>query len=158
MKTYLIYFLIIELACFTSHAQQVVSSSGNYYNNYSGSISYTVGEPIIETFSEENYILTQGFQQSNLIVTAINELPGLNFEISVYPNPATEIVKLKIGKESSARMQYMLYDLNGKLLLQNKLAGIETEIPFNDFSPSEYLLIVFDQDKEVMSFKIVKIW
>jgi len=76
------------------------------------------------------------------VVTALDELPGLDFEISAFPNPATEIVKLKIIKESIAGMQYFLYDMNGNLVLQNRIEGAETEIPFTDLSPAEYILKV----------------
>lgn len=141
----------------TTNAQEVISTAGNSYSNTNGSISYTIGEPVIETFAGENNILTQGFQQGNLVVTAIDELPGLDFEISAFPNPATEIVKLRIGKESVTGMQYMLYDMNGNLLMKNRLEGTVTEIPFGDFSPAEYILKVSNQDKELKSFRIVKI-
>jgi len=141
----------------TINAQEVNSAAGNSHSNTKGSISYTIGETVIETFTGENNILTQGFQQSNIVVTAIDELPGLKYEISVYPNPTTGVVKLRIGKESVSGMQYILYDMNGKLLMKNMLEGIETEVPFGDLSPAEYILEVSDQDKELKSFRIIKI-
>jgi len=153
----------IAIGCFiltgygTINAQELISTAGNSHSNTNGSISYTIGEPVIETFAGANNILTQGFQQSNLVVTAIDELPGLDFEISAFPNPATEIVKLRIGKESAIGMQYMLYDMNGNLLMKNRLEGTETKIPFSDLSAAEYILIVSNQDKELKSFRIVKI-
>ena len=160
-KFYSIIFHILFLYILTGYgnivAQEVVSSAGDSHINNNGSISYTIGEPVVETFTGENNILTQGFQQTNLVITAIDELPGLDFEISAFPNPASEIVKLRIGKESIAGMQYKLYDMNGNLLLQNRLEGAETEIPFSDLSPAEYILIISDQNKELKSFKIVKI-
>jgi hypothetical protein len=160
-KSYSIIIHILILSILSGYgkivAQEVVSSAGDSHSNANGSISYTIGEPVIETFTGENNILTQGFQQTNLMVTAIDELPGLDFEISAFPNPATEIVKIRIGKESIVGMQYMLYDMSGNLLLRNGLEGTETEIPFNDFSPAEYILRISDNSKEVKSFKIVKI-
>jgi hypothetical protein len=137
-------------------AQEVLTTAGDSYTNANGSVSYTIGEPVIETFTGGNNILTQGFQQTNLLVTSIDEFPGLDYEISAFPNPAAEFVKLKIGKENIAGMQYMLYDLNGNLLIKNTLEGTETEIPFIYLSPAEYILKVSDNNKEVKSFKIVK--
>ncbi len=160
-KPYSIIFHVLFLFILTGYgkiiAQEVVSSAGDSHSKANGSISYTIGEPVVETFTGENNILTQGFQQTNLVVSAIKELPGLDFEITASPNPASEIVKLKICKESIAGMQYTLYDMNGNLLLKNRLEGAETEIPFNDLAPAEYILIVSDEDKELKSFKIVKI-
>jgi hypothetical protein len=49
-------------------AQQVITSSGNYYTNSQGSLSVTVGEAVVNTVNNTsiNLILTQGFQQSTI--------------------------------------------------------------------------------------------
>jgi len=44
-------------------AQQVVSTTGGYYEGENLSLSWTVGESVIETFTTSEVILTQGFQQ-----------------------------------------------------------------------------------------------
>jgi hypothetical protein len=159
-KPYSIIFQILMLYILTGYgkitAQEVITTAGDLYSNANGSVSYTIGEPVIETFTGGNNILTQGFQQTNLMVTAIDELPGLDYGISVFPNPAVEFVKLKIGKENIAGMQYMLYDLHGNMLMKNMLEGTETAIPFIYLSPAEYILKVSDNSKEVKTFKIVK--
>ena len=46
-----------------TNAQQVIATSGGYYQNENISLSWTVGEPVIETFTAGDVILTQGFQQ-----------------------------------------------------------------------------------------------
>ncbi|MBE0637429.1 MAG: hypothetical protein IH598_02810 [Bacteroidales bacterium] len=45
------------------NAQQVIATSGGYYENDNISLSWTVGEPVIEIFTGGDVILTQGFQQ-----------------------------------------------------------------------------------------------
>jgi len=137
-------------------AQEVVGPAGDSHGNANGSVSSAISEPVPETFTGKNKILTQGFHKANLVVTLIDELPGLDFEISAFPNPAADIVKLQISNESIAWLQYKLYDINGNLYLQNRLGSSETEIPFGDLHPAEYILIVTDQNKEYKSFKIVK--
>jgi hypothetical protein len=89
MKSILKLLIFCWLLHFGSvlYAQQIVTTGGDYHQNSSGSISYTIGELAIETFSKTNNILTQGFHQTNLIAVAINELKGLDFEISAFPNP-----------------------------------------------------------------------
>lgn len=44
-------------------SQQVVTTCGNFDQSDSFSLSWTLGEPITETFSTGAFILTQGFQQ-----------------------------------------------------------------------------------------------
>nr|NQU92395.1 hypothetical protein [Bacteroidota bacterium] len=57
----------IAIACFafsiTSNAQQVIASAGGFYEGENISLSWTLGEPVIETFEGNGIILTQGFQQ-----------------------------------------------------------------------------------------------
>lgn len=44
-------------------AQQVIATSGNYHENAAGSIAYTIGEPVTETFVNTGNIVTSGMQQ-----------------------------------------------------------------------------------------------
>ncbi len=137
-------------------AQKVVATSGNDYKNTSGSISYTIGEPMISTYVGINNILTQGFHQTNLTVATLNELPTLNYKILAFPNPTTEMVNLKVENDNIERMQYQLYDMNGKLLYKKQLTENETEISFANLSNSTYFIKVFEGNKEVITFKIIK--
>jgi hypothetical protein len=137
-------------------AQQLVSTAGDFYQNDSGSLSFSFGELAIETFLSNNNILTQGFQQTNLVAVSIKELPGLDFEISVYPNPVKDIVMLKIPSDKLVGKQYKLYDSNGKLLQIKLLQETETEISFSSLTPATYFIKVGEGEKELKTFKIVK--
>ena len=77
----MIAFLLSGIAV---HAQELVSTAGSYGETSSGSLSWTIGEPVIETITNGTNTLTQGFQQSKLTVTAINELKVSGIELSVY--------------------------------------------------------------------------
>jgi len=65
MKNILLAVLAVAFtACvFNANAQQVIASSGAYYESENLSLSWTLGEPVIETFSNGDLTLTQGFQQ-----------------------------------------------------------------------------------------------
>ncbi|WP_340075629.1 T9SS type A sorting domain-containing protein [Leptobacterium sp. I13] len=85
MKKIIVPFLLFcFLFYFKTQAQslqpQVFSTSGEQYKNPSLLISWTIGEPFIETLKDtnNNYILTQGFQQPGnpLMVEAIVENIG----------------------------------------------------------------------------------
>ena len=53
----------------------VIASTGGFSSNANGSLSYTVGEmTMVQTFSANNNILTQGFQQPTNNVTGIIDL------------------------------------------------------------------------------------
>jgi len=138
-------------------AQQLVSTSGDYYQNSTGSLSVSVGELAIETFSNTNNILTQGFQQTNLVSVSIKELPDMGYQISVYPNPVLDFVVLKIPSENIVGKQYKLYDMNGKVLEIKLIEETETEISFSKLAPATYFIKVVEGVDELKTFKIVKL-
>lgn len=59
--------------------REVVASSGDYFAGPNSSISWTVGEIATETFTNGNFILTQGFQQPFGIV-----IHGIDLNVLVY--------------------------------------------------------------------------
>jgi hypothetical protein len=55
--------LAMLVATSTVYAQQIVATGGGTFQSENLTLSYTIGEPVIETFTGENLTLTQGFQQ-----------------------------------------------------------------------------------------------
>jgi hypothetical protein len=151
---FLIIFTI--LLAFKAEAQEVVSTSGEFSVAGSGSLSWTIGEAITETFSSGNITLTQGFQQSNLTITAIDEVAGLSFSITAFPNPATDNIYLMIDNKSLKNIGYQLFDTSGKLIVSAKIDEKESSISLNKFPPAVYLLKVTESDKPIKTFKVIK--
>ena len=77
-----------------SNAQQVIASSGGYFEGENISFSWTLGETVIETFEGGDIILTQGFQQPyNFYLSQIlNILAGWS-GISGYVDPVNKGVE-----------------------------------------------------------------
>ena len=91
--------------CGIIHAQSlsptVVSSSGGFYANSAGQLSFTVGEmTMVTTFFQTNNILTQGFQQPFDFGTAIPEPTKDGFAFGVFPNPSTGNIHLVLNTKS----------------------------------------------------------
>jgi len=150
------FILIILLNAFAVQAQQIITTTGDCQTNTSGSLSWTLGECVINTYTVTNIILTQGFQQSKLTATAIKEVPENLIEINAYPNPTADLVALKITTGSGQGVKYQLYDLYGKLLAEQKLVNSEAKISFNNLASGTYLLKIFNKDQELKVFKIIK--
>jgi len=127
-----VFTLILSLALMQAFGQtsaivmQVVSSSGGYYKDGTSglNISWTLGEPVIETLSNTgaNLMITQGFQQGNLfMVSAPNpELPALSFKL--YPNPAINKIWFEVNNQS-AKGDFMVevYDITGRKIISQNL-------------------------------------
>jgi len=154
--TYLISSGILLFWFSKISAQQVVANAGGSLQSTSGTISFTLGEVVIDTKSNANGAITQGFHQTKLIITAINNISNSDFGVIVYPNPTSNLVFLKVEKGNFKKINYSLYDANGKLLVNNVVTSSEVEIPFENYSPSVYYLKVNSEGKEVQTFKIVK--
>ncbi len=141
-----------------SIAQNVIPASGGNATGAGGSVSYSVGQVTYTTNNGTNGSVAQGVQQPYEIsvVTAIEEATGILLELSVYPNPATDFATLKTGNYEGENMNYLLFDINGKVLLQNKVEGSETMIPLSDLAKGTYFLKIIDKKRELKIFKIIK--
>jgi hypothetical protein len=137
-------------------SQQVISPNGHHAQNSQAMLSWTVGEPFINTLIAGENILTQGFHQGKLTVTAIFEKRTLPFNITVYPNPANDLLYLKIEPETSQKFRYALYSMNALLLKEAPVTGSMIEISFSHYMPGSYLLKIMNEDEEIRIFKILK--
>lgn len=152
-----ILFVLFILTSYTGlFAQEVVATAGNTLSNSGGSISYTIGEGVANTLTKGDKTITQGFQQGNLSVSTVSVLKDLDFSISVFPNPTSDVLTLKLTKEDLTGLQYLLFDISGRLLSQKNLEMNETTINVNQLNNGLYLIKVQDGMKELKTFKIVK--
>ena len=54
-------------------SQEVLISVGGYTESGSGSVSWSIGEPVIETLSGTGGVMTQGMQQPTASTTLLSE-------------------------------------------------------------------------------------
>ena len=137
-------------------AQEVIASAGSTLNNINGSISFTIGESVANTLIKSDKTVTQGFHQTNISVSMVSEMNDLEFSISAFPNPAENILILKLNKVDMTGMQFLLFDINGKLLFRKNLENDETIIPVDKLIKGFYILKVQEGQKELKTFKIIK--
>ncbi len=152
--------LLIFLGTGIAKAQQVVSTAGNHSITGTVQLSWTIGEPVISTLSNGSNILTQGMHQSKLLIDAIEEIELSGLVISAFPNPTNEFVNLQVHQlltdQPWKEFSFVLYDMNGKVLMQKQIVSTETVIQMNNYVSSTYFLKVLVNNHEVKTFKIVK--
>jgi len=139
-------------------AQTTVPGSGGNATGSGGSVSYTVGQVVYTIAEGSNGSAVQGVQQpfEISVVTGIEEAKDISLEIVVYPNPATDFVKLQIKNYEVENLRFQLYDINGSLLQDNKVEGNETSIVMSNYMSATYFLKVTDNNKVIKTFKIIK--
>jgi hypothetical protein len=150
--------MFIGIKAINIHAQETVTSSGGNASGGGGSVSYTVGQVAYTSNKSSTGTVSQGVQQPYeiLVVTGLEEANGINLEFSVYPNPTTDFLKLKVENYILENLIYQLYDANGSLIQNGKIMGKETVIKTGDLTPAAYYLRISDNEKEIKTFKIIK--
>ncbi len=105
---------------FAANAQMltptVIASTGGYSQNANGSLSYTVGEmTMVQTFSANGNILTQGFQQPNDNITGLIDMTKDEFgSFVVYPNPAVDNLWFGFLLPEEGKVEITLYNAIGQ--------------------------------------------
>ena len=155
MNNYIIIFLLILGVAERANAQEVVASAGETQKAADIELSWTLGETIIETAESGSSVLTQGFHQSKLVVTALDDIIA-NFEVKVYPNPTSDFVIVNLDA-TKYDTQYALFDFSGKLLRQHPISETETRLDMIRYASGTYILKLLDDNSlPLQSFKIVK--
>lgn len=139
-------------------AQNTIPASGGNATGSGGSVNYTVGQVVDDTYTGTNGSVAQGVQQPYEIsvVNGIDEALGISLEIKVYPNPTMDFIKLKTANYEIQNLRYQLYDMNGRLVKENKVEGDETNIVMSNLVPATYFLKVMEKKEVIKTFKIIK--
>lgn len=139
-------------------AQEVIPAAGGVGSGSGGTISYSVGQLFFSTFSGETGTVVEGVQQPYeiSIVTAIDEIIGIQFVSSVFPNPTADILTLRIAEFDNMMLSYHLLDTNGRLLENGQITGPETRLNMVKFPSGIYFLKVLKGRTELITYKILK--
>ena len=156
---------ILILLCFGLtglNAQVAVPAAGGVASGSGGSVTYTVGQIVYTTNAGTAGTLEKGVQHSYEIsvVPGLQDDDGMRLICFVYPNPTSDIVKLQIENRIE-NLTYYLYDMNGKLILKNKIESKETIISMGNLIPATYFLKVVQTIpdsliQKIKTFKIIK--
>ncbi len=150
--------LVLLALCFGElSAQESINASGSEAAGTGGSSSYSVGQTFYTHHTSGKGSFLSGVQQPYeiLVLTGI-DVKAISLELSVYPNPTTDILHLQIASSFSDALSYQLFDLQGNILVSNSITDSTTPISLHAFASSTYFLKVFNSKGEIKSFKILK--
>jgi len=137
------------------HAQESPTATGGEATGVGGSACYSIGQVVYTTNTGSNGSVEQGVQQPYEIsaTVGINE-SSISLEMSVYPNPTTNYLTLKV--EITENLSYHLFDMQVKVIVSKKITDNTTTVVMESLPTSTYLLKVTDSNKTVKTFKIIK--
>ncbi|WP_374400682.1 T9SS type A sorting domain-containing protein [Flavobacterium sp.] len=80
----------------------------------------------------------------------------LTNNIITYPNPTTNWLQLEVRNTDFSNLSYQLFDLNGRMILNQKITAETSSIQMERLPAAIFLLKVVSNNKEVKTFKIIK--
>lgn len=83
--------------------------------------------------------LPASWEASGQVITSVDE-DAAGVEISIYPNPASDLLTIRAATEISS---ICLYDIRGTILLTRHVEGPETVIDMSTVSPGTYIIRIF---------------
>lgn len=135
---------------------EVVAASGGYFTSVNAQLSWTLGEPVIDTWDNVTATLTQGFQQSTYYVSGINDLDD-DILVTVFPNPSAGMVNVSISGTAHRYTQAYIINTAGQKVAQASLSGRTTvSLDLSGFASGTYVLSILDEKNIQQSMTIIK--
>lgn len=134
----------------------VMSCFGGSVENTSFQITWTAGEPFFETISNNDNILTQGFNQT-VLVTLQNGLQEVDFfNINVYPNPSSSLLNVQLDLNLS-NLTIKIFDIKGIALTELHPKNNFEQIDISHYTSGLYILNLYENDAVIRTYKIEKV-
>jgi len=154
---------IMTITCGANiQAQKAVMSSGGEAAGSNGTVSYSIGQLFYTTNNGSNGSVAEGVQQAYEIsqVTLLEKVKLTSLKCTVYPNPTSDFLQLKVETEEVQDLCYQLFDMKGNLIQSEKLIANESSIKMENQTPATYFLKVIDNSTGtwlcISTFKIIK--
>ena len=137
---------------YTYDTSKLMSSIHNPFNDF----YYNLG---FEDFPYTNKVLEQlereynsGWEISGRIRYSYSDSPlstnEFNYlDLSIYPNPTNDIINIKLN--SYENISATIYDINGRLMLEQKLSSVVSTINISNLNTGVYLLKINTENKTV---------
>ena len=158
LKITCVSLAFIGTSSFASFGQQATVSSGGDVSATDGSVSYSVGQVVVQTLTDGTFSVAPGVQQPYEVSEFIGlyEIAMSNLELSAFPNPTTDGITLGISNYADETLSYVLLDASGRKLQESKIFTASTVIDLNSLQPATYFLRVDENASPIKTFKIIK--
>jgi len=149
----IITFLLLGIG--VTNAQETVTTTGGEASGTGGTASYSVGQVVYTSATGTNGSVAQGVQQPYEISTTVGiKETSINLELSVYPNPTTDYLTLKVADFET--LNFQLIDIQGRIIENKKVTASNTILKMEALPKAVYFLNVTKNNRIIKTFKIVK--
>lgn len=146
------------IAMHITYAQKSINTIGGEISNSNGVINYSFGQVFYSNVTNIEGSLIEGVQQPfEISVTLGVEINTINLVVKAYPNPTMGMLNLVIDDNfQSKSWSYVISDLNGKIIVNNKITNKQSQIDMSTFKSAVYFLKVTSENNEIKIFRILK--
>ena len=152
-------FLLAFLLSFSVQAQtshQVLSATGGDATGIGGTVAYSVGQIVYSTNTGTTGSVAQGVEQAYEISSVGIKETALNISLSVFPNPTSDFLTLKVQDYNNEALSYNLLDEQGKLVLNEQIITQDTQVAMSTLARGAYFINIVQANKKIQTFKIIK--
>ncbi len=162
--TYILFLVLFGFPCNLFSQQlshQVLVSGAGVASNGTLSFSQTIGETAVEILNGSDFVLTQGFQQPRIKLS--NEKSPKGNGVKVYPNPATDYIKIELFGEVAHSFRIEIINITGTIIHSEKIVFTTQywnikDLPVNEIMKGMYFVRVISDDGLInRTFKIEKL-
>jgi hypothetical protein len=140
-----------------TQAQQTTDCAGGNASSTGGSVSYSLGQIFYEYDSDITGNISQGVQHAFEIYSLGIYESTLNQNISISPNPSTELLTINITESKSKNLIFKLYDIQGKVIFSGHINEPVTTINMSRIPAAIYYVNIENRQNQILqSFKIIK--
>lgn len=143
-----------DLVAQTTH--NVLSASGGDASGTGGSVAYSLGQVVYTTNIGTSGSIAQGIEQAYEIYSVGINDSKLAISLSIFPNPTSDFLILKIQDYLNENLRFQLVDENGKLISNDQITALETQIEMRALARASYFLNILKNNEIMQSFKIIK--
>ncbi len=140
------FFLLVGINLYSQTIERyLISPSGEEFKNTTVELNFSIGDIVIDTKSNSQVTLTQGFHQTQVIATSLKTPLESEIELNIYPNPFTDFVYVDIKGDDLRQFSYRLFDIEGKLLKKGSLNPNHSKLDFSSFKQQVYLFSIVNE-------------
>ena len=151
---FLSFLLSFSMNAQTSH--QVLSATGGDATGSGGTVAFSVGQIVYTTSTGTTGSVAQGVEQAYEISSVGIKETALNISLSVFPNPTSDFLTLKVQDYNNEALSYNLLDEQGKLVLNEQIITQDTQVAMSTLARGAYFINIVQANKKIQTFKIIK--
>jgi hypothetical protein len=148
MKNIFVFLFVSILSVGMCYSQSTLNVAGTQQNN----VSWSIGELLTTTGTTNNTVVYQGFnQQAGDVISSVKQL--LNTSYSIYPNPVTDKLNVKI--EGNSLYSWTLTDLTGRVV-KSRSSCLDMGIDVAELVSGQYILNLTTDGNKISAIIIKK--